>query len=45
MISIALRKISCRINKDDIKTQLESSLQKTMDSINLRRGKEIITLH
>ena len=29
--------ILCRINKNDVKTQLRSSLQKTMDSINLRR--------
>ena len=31
---------SCRINKDDVNTQLRSSLLKTMDSINLRRVKK-----
>ena len=31
--------IFCRINKDNVKTQLRSSLEKTMDSINLRRVK------
>ena len=33
-------RFSCRINKDDVNTQLRSSLQKTMDSINLRRVKK-----
>ena len=32
--------ISCPINVDGVKTQLKSSLQKTMDSINLRRVKK-----
>ena len=32
--------ISCRIIIDDVNTQLDSSLQKTMDSINLRRVKK-----
>ena len=39
-IRIGFRKISCRINVDDVRTQLDSSLQKTMDSINLRRVKK-----
>ena len=29
--------ISCSINKDDVRTQLQSSLQETMDSINSSR--------
>ena len=36
--------ILCRIDKDDVQTQLLSSLQKTMDSINLRRVKKSIEL-
>ena len=40
-ISIELmRTISCPIDVDVVKTQLDSSLQKTMDSINLRRVKK-----
>ena len=39
-ISIRFRNISCQINKDDLNAQLRSSLQKTMDSINLRRAKK-----
>ena len=37
VICIRLINISCRINVDDVRTQLDSSLQITMDSINLRR--------
>ena len=33
-------RMSCEITKDDIKAQLDSSLQRTMDSINLRREKK-----
>ena len=31
---------SCPINRDDVETQLDSSLQKTMETINLRRVKK-----
>ena len=31
---------SCRINEDDVKTQLDSSLYETMDSVNLRRERK-----
>ena len=37
---IRSRKISYLINTDNVKTQLDSSFQKTMDSINLRREKK-----
>ena len=38
-LNIEIR-FSCRINRHDVETQLDSSLQKTMDSINLRREKK-----
>ena len=43
-ISIQFRKSSCRINRRDVKTQLDSSLQKTMDSINLKKSLHSIAL-
>ena len=40
VLSIDLSNISCQVIFDDVSTQLESSLKKTMDSINLRRVKK-----
>ena len=39
-IRIRIRKITSRISEDHVHTQLDSSLKKTMDSINLRREKK-----
>ena len=40
VISIIFDNVSCLINEDDVITQLRSSLQKTMASINFRRVKK-----
>ena len=43
VIYIGFRKISCPINKDYVKTQLDSSFQETLNSINLRRVKKSLS--